>query len=389
MILTVSSLLVMAALTVTGVYIYNSGKVQEPQDNVVDFSALENETPEADKEIALAENNSARNLTSRQEMDGELDYDPYYIEQERILNSQEVSGSAKKAKNEDTAKEEESKQEAPAPAQTALQEESAQEQTQTDAANGPETAMRENVGYAVVEQNNVLNSSGGQEAAALPGGEEEELALGDDSAGEELALGGDSAGEEETAPAADSMGEEAAALTDGSAGEAVAQADNSAAQAEEEAQALQAVADVGQEAANLHFSEEDKLSWPIAGNILLNFSMDKTIYFPTLQQYKYNPSLVISSTQGTSVTCAADGIVTSVYKDAQTGNTVVTDLGDGYQLTYGQLDSVAVEEGDFIEAGAFLGEVAAPTKYYTAEGTNVYFKLTKDGEPVNPLDYLG
>ena len=398
MILTVSSLLVMAALTVTGVYIYNSGKVQEPQDNVVDFSELENETPEADKEIALAENNSARNLTSRQEMDGELDYDPYYIEQERILNSQEVSGSAKKAKNEDTAKEEESKQEAPA--QTALQEESAQEQTQTGEANGPETAMRENVGYAVVEQNNVLNSSGGQEAAALPGGEEEELALGDDSAGEELALGGDSAGEEETAPAADnageetapaadSMGEEAAALTDGSAGEAVAQADNSAAQAEEEAQALQAVADVGQEAANLHFSEEDKLSWPIAGNILLNFSMDKTIYFPTLQQYKYNPSLVISSTQGTSVTCAADGIVTSVYKDAQTGNTVVTDLGDGYQLTYGQLDSVAVEEGDFIEAGAFLGEVAAPTKYYTAEGTNVYFKLTKDGEPVNPLDYLG
>ena len=398
MILTVSSLLVMAALTVTGVYIYNSGKVQEPQDNVVDFSALENETPEADKEIALAENNSARNLTSRQEMDGELDYDPYYIEQERILNSQEVSGSAKKAKNEDTSKEEESKQEAPA--QTALQEESAQEQTQTGAANGPETAMRENVGYAVVEQNNVLNSSGGQEAAALPGGGEEELALGSDSAGEEeTAPAADSAGEE-TAPAADSMGEEAAALTDGSAGEAaaladnsageaVAQADNSAAQAEEEAQALQAVADVGQEAANLHFSEADKLSWPIAGNILLNFSMDKTIYFPTLQQYKYNPSLVISSTQGTSVTCAADGIVTSVYKDAQTGNTVVTDLGDGYQLTYGQLDSVAVEEGDFIEAGAFLGEVAAPTKYYTAEGTNVYFKLTKDGEPVNPLDYLG
>lgn len=377
MILTVSSLLVMAALTVTGVYIYNSGKVQEPQDNVVDFSELENETPEADKEIALAENNSARNLTSRQEMDGELDYDPYYIEQERILNSQEVSGSAKKAKNEDTAKEEESKQEAPA--QTALQEESAQEQTQTGEANGPETAMRENVGYAVVEQNNVLNSSGGQEAAALPGGEEEELALGDDSAGEELALGGDSAGEEETAPAADNAGEETAP----------AQADNSAAQAEEEAQALQAVADVGQEAANLHFSEADKLSWPIAGNILLNFSMDKTIYFPTLQQYKYNPSLVISSTQGTSVTCAADGIVTSVYKDAQTGNTVVTDLGDGYQLTYGQLDSVAVEEGDFIEVGAFLGEVAAPTKYYTAEGTNVYFKLTKDGEPVNPLDYLG
>ena len=42
-----------------------------------------------------------------------------------------------------------------------------------------------------------------------------------------------------------------------------------------------------------------------------------------------------------------------------------------------------------MEAGVFLGTVAAPTKYYTAEGTNVYFKMTKDGEPVNPLDYLG
>ena len=139
----------------------------------------------------------------------------------------------------------------------------------------------------------------------------------------------------------------------------------------------------------LSFGESSKLAWPIAGNVLLNYSMDKTIYFPTLQQYKYNPSIVISAAEGTGVACAADGIVESVYEDAQTGQTVVMRLGGGYELTYGQLQEVTVEEGDYVETGAVIGHVAEPTKYYSVEGSNVYFKLTKDGEAVNPLDYLG
>ena len=38
--------------------------------------------------------------------------------------------------------------------------------------------------------------------------------------------------------------------------------------------------------------------------------------------------------------------------------------------------------------GDVIAEVAAPTKYFSVEGTNVYFKLTKDGEPVNPMTKL-
>ena len=54
-----------------------------------------------------------------------------------------------------------------------------------------------------------------------------------------------------------------------------------------------------------------------------------------------------------------------------------------------QQEEVTVEEGDYVETGAVIGHVAEPTKYYSVEGSNVYFKLTKDGEAVNPLDYLG
>lgn len=138
----------------------------------------------------------------------------------------------------------------------------------------------------------------------------------------------------------------------------------------------------------LDFNEEDGLVWPIVGDVLINYSMDKTIYFPTLDQYKYNPAIVIAATQGEQICAAADGRVTSVSYDPGTGNTVVMELGNGYELTYGQLENITVSEGSYVNVGDGIGTVANPTKYYSLEGTNVYFKLTKDGEPVNPLSKL-
>lgn len=138
----------------------------------------------------------------------------------------------------------------------------------------------------------------------------------------------------------------------------------------------------------LDFGDEDSLVWPIVGDILINYSMDKTIYFPTLQQYKYHPAIVISATEGEAITAAAEGRVTSVSYDRQLGNTVVMDLGNQYELTYGQLDNITVSEGSYVETGDIIGNVASPTKYYSLEGANVYFKLTKNGEPVNPMSRL-
>lgn len=138
----------------------------------------------------------------------------------------------------------------------------------------------------------------------------------------------------------------------------------------------------------LDFNEEDGLVWPIVGNVLINYSMDKTIYFPTLEQYKYHPAIVISATEGETITAAADARVISVDYDPQLGNTVVMELGNQYELTYGQLDNITVSEGSYVAAGDIIGNVAHPTKYYSTEGANVYFKLTKDGQPVNPLSKL-
>lgn len=338
-ILTASSVLVLTAMTVTGIYIYNSNQPAEPENNVVDFSALENSAQEKSEQIAQAQNSSAQNLTSGQDNSGELDYDPYYIEQERLLNGENASSGTLGA-----------------PAAADGNAEAAEPE-------GIDTAKSDavgNVGYA--------------EIGAEDPGQTDVITQAD---GKETELGGANGTEESGAEAGEADGE----------GQTESGGDT--ASADGQALVQEAVADVMQEEVSLHFSEDAKLQWPIVGNVLLNYSMDKTIYFPTLQQYKYNPSIVISATQGTSIACAANGVVKSIYKDPQTGTTMVMSLGDGYELTYGQLQDVMVEEGDFVEAGVFIAKVAAPTKYYTVEGTNVYFKLTKDGEPVNPMNYMG
>ena len=138
----------------------------------------------------------------------------------------------------------------------------------------------------------------------------------------------------------------------------------------------------------LTFAENSKLMWPVSGDVILNYSMDKSIYFATLNQYKYHPAIVISAEPGTEVWCAAQGKVTQIKVDEETGTTLFMDLGSGYEAVYGQLKELAVKEGDMVNTGALLGYVSEPTKYYTLEGSNLYFQLLRDGEPVNPMNYL-
>ena len=138
----------------------------------------------------------------------------------------------------------------------------------------------------------------------------------------------------------------------------------------------------------LAFSENDLLAWPVDGNVLMNYSMDQTIYFSTLDQYKYNPALIIGGEVGTEVTASARGIVKSVEVNAQTGNTVTMDLGNGYEAVYGQLKEVPVQEGNYVEQGELVGYLSEPTKYYSVEGCNLYFQLLKDGERVIPMEFM-
>ena len=135
---------------------------------------------------------------------------------------------------------------------------------------------------------------------------------------------------------------------------------------------------------NLNFSMEQGLIRPVDGEVLMHYSMDSSIYFATLDQYKYNPAVLFGAPEDAPVSACAQGLVLSVFSNEEIGNAVTLDLGNGYQATYGQLKDIQVSEGSLIEAGTLLGYVAAPTKYYSLEGSNLYFALTCNNTPVNP-----
>ncbi len=303
-----TSVLVLTALTVTGIFVRRNNNA-EKEDYVVDFEAIEKESDV-----------TAENMLSGDELDtlfadvgtDDLDYDPSFQE----ANSQKVENTGNRTSAVTGVR---TKTEAESKADGA---------GQSDADSAAEDAKKEDAVKAAPKQEK--------------SGEEEEEGMFDEKV--DTASGN---GEPETAEAISTTVQP-----------------------------------------TLDFHEEDGLVWPVVGDVLINYSMDKTVYFPTLQQYKYNPAIVIAANQGDSITAAANGRVTAVDYDPAIGNLVVTDLGNGYELTYGQLDNIVVSEGSYVSVGDSIGTVASPTKYYSLEGTNVYFKLTRDGEPVNPMTRL-
>lgn len=173
-----------------------------------------------------------------------------------------------------------------------------------------------------------------------------------------------------------------------SAKDAAAAENEPAEAAEDEPEADTEEAEMAGNVLNAGYSSENVMSWPVRGEVIMDYSMDKTIYYPTLQEYKCNPSILIQSEEGTDVAAAFSGTVADVYHDAQLGTVVEMSLGNGYEAYYGQLENVDVAVGDTVQQGQIIGTVSTPTRFYSIEGSHLNFRVTRDGEPVDPLDYL-
>lgn len=138
----------------------------------------------------------------------------------------------------------------------------------------------------------------------------------------------------------------------------------------------------------LDFGESSVLTLPVQGGIVMPFNVDGTVYYATLDEYKTNPGVVIESTEGTEVKAAANGVVTVIGDDDQLGVYMNQAIGDGYIATYGQIVDPVVEPGEYVTAGQTIAYVNEPTRFYSVEGDNVYFAIAKDGECIDPLNFV-
>lgn len=138
----------------------------------------------------------------------------------------------------------------------------------------------------------------------------------------------------------------------------------------------------------LNFSDTSTMLWPVRGNIVLDYNMESTIYFPTLDQYKCNPALVIQSAVSEPVYAPANARVLESGFNEEIGNFLKLDLGNDYTAICGQLKEVSAVEGEYLEQGQLMGYVAEPTKYYSVEGSNLFLEVQHKEKAVDPLDYL-
>lgn len=116
--------------------------------------------------------------------------------------------------------------------------------------------------------------------------------------------------------------------------------------------------------------------WPTDGDVVKTFSRDAD----------GKQGINISGEAGQPVVAVADGEV--VYSGSGLvgyGNLVILKHGGEFLTAYGYNRSLMVEEGDRVSAGDRIAEMGTAVG---DNGTRLHFELRRDGQAVDPLEYL-
>ncbi len=133
------------------------------------------------------------------------------------------------------------------------------------------------------------------------------------------------------------------------------------------------------------FDDSKEMSWPLAGQIVMDYSMETAIYDKTLDQYRTNDSLCISGNVGDDIKASADGKVKSVFNDKENLTSVVIEHGNGWLSTYSQLqDNVLVKEEDIVDEGAVIGNLSEPSYKSSLLGPHLEFKVMNNDSCTDP-----
>jgi murein DD-endopeptidase MepM/ murein hydrolase activator NlpD len=79
-------------------------------------------------------------------------------------------------------------------------------------------------------------------------------------------------------------------------------------------------------------------------------------------------------------------VVSAGWNSSGFGNAVVLDIGNGFQVLYGHLASVAVHTGQTITAGTIIGQVGSTG---ASTGPHTHVQVTQNGQVVDPSTIAG
>lgn len=99
----------------------------------------------------------------------------------------------------------------------------------------------------------------------------------------------------------------------------------------------------------------------------------------------FHAGIDILASQGSVILAAGDGTVIETGFDAERGNYLILDHGDGLTTVYAQCRNLEAEEGDTVQAGE---PIAAVGSTGMATGPHLHFEVRQDGEAQNPVAYF-
>lgn len=121
---------------------------------------------------------------------------------------------------------------------------------------------------------------------------------------------------------------------------------------------------------------------PVAGPITSPYGMRK---HPITGKYSMHTGLDIGAATGTPIQVVKSGRVTFAGWNGGYGNYVVVDHGNGLQTAYAHLSKINVSVGQQISARQVIGKVGSTGM---STGPHLHFEVKKNGNFVNPADYL-
>lgn len=128
---------------------------------------------------------------------------------------------------------------------------------------------------------------------------------------------------------------------------------------------------------------------PLVGETVAAFSMDELLYSETLGDWRTHDGVDLAAEPGTPVCAASSGTVTDVRDDDLMGTTVILSHDGGYDTIYANLQAVpTVEVGEYVTAGQTIGSVGKTALGESAMPSHLHFGVTKDGEYIDPIEYL-
>jgi septal ring factor EnvC (AmiA/AmiB activator) len=128
--------------------------------------------------------------------------------------------------------------------------------------------------------------------------------------------------------------------------------------------------------------QKGKLPWPVEGQVLSRFGMQRHPQFGTMV---FRRGIEILTHEGQPIRAVSPGEVAYADWYKGYGKLMIIDHGNGFYTLYGNLSRLDLNKGDRVAEGQVIG-LAGETG--SMKGTKLYFEIRQNGEAQDPLGRL-